>query len=398
MSQTLTEIAKHLVKATKEEGKKFRKTQLIYAFNGTGKTRLSREFKEEVDPKRQKTAESPIKFMYYNAYTEDLFHWDNDLPGDTVRKLLVHPNNFTDLAISFLKDENQHGNITTNFQRYTNRYISPNIDDDFTEITFSYLGGDSNSLPNIKISKGEESNFIWCVFYTLIDHIISLLNEDKDERSSDKFNNLEYVFIDDPVSSLDDNHLVDLAVDLSRLIKKAKPTNVKFIISTHNPLFYNVLWNELNRERNIGRYRLQKLNDGKYLLEDSNDSPFSYHIFLLGELNNASITRNIHKYHFNLLRNVLEKTSTYLGFSHWEDLIPLYVNTDDVSVAIRYINLNSHSKHSGEEMGVIQEVEKDMFIKVFKSLLTKHNFKLQFNEIQVIEAQPEIPQLQDATV
>ncbi|WP_397386130.1 hypothetical protein [Paenimyroides ceti] len=68
------------------------------------------------------------------------------------------------------------------------------------------------------------------------------------------------------MSSLDDNHLIDLAVDLSNLIKKAKLTNVKFIVSTHNPLFYNVLYNELNREKNTGRYRLQKLNDGTYLL------------------------------------------------------------------------------------------------------------------------------------
>ncbi|MGQ7019411.1 hypothetical protein ACOKR6_13735 [Vibrio cholerae] len=39
MSKTLTEIAEELKASDK-------KTQLIYAFNGTGKTRLSREFKE----------------------------------------------------------------------------------------------------------------------------------------------------------------------------------------------------------------------------------------------------------------------------------------------------------------------------------------------------------------
>lgn len=380
MSQSLKEVAQKLIKATKEEGKKFRKVQLIYAFNGTGKTRLSREFKDEVDPKDQKTAESPIKFIYYNAFTEDLFYWDNDLPEDSDRKLLVHPNNYTDLALTFLKDENQDGNIITNFQSYTTNKITPSFNEDFTVIRFSYLGGGNNTDTNIKISKGEESNFIWCVFYSLIEHIVRLLNENKEDRSSNKFDNLEYVFIDDPVSSLDDNHLIELAVDLSILIKNAKTTNVKFIVSTHNPLFYNVLYNELNREKNIGRYRLQKLNDGKYLLEDSNDSPFSYHIFLLDELKLATNSRNIHKYHFNLLRNVLEKTSTYLGFNHWEDLIPLYVNTEEIPVAIRLINLYSHSKHSGEEMAVIQELEKDIFIKVFKHFLIKHSFNLQITE------------------
>jgi len=44
MSKTLTEIAQQLKDANK-------KVQLIYAFNGTGKTRLSREFKKLIAPK-----------------------------------------------------------------------------------------------------------------------------------------------------------------------------------------------------------------------------------------------------------------------------------------------------------------------------------------------------------
>ena len=44
MSKSLTEIAQQLKDANK-------KVQLIYAFNGTGKTRLSREFKQLIAPK-----------------------------------------------------------------------------------------------------------------------------------------------------------------------------------------------------------------------------------------------------------------------------------------------------------------------------------------------------------
>jgi len=43
MSKTLTDIAKELENKVK--------VQLIYAFNGVGKTRLSREFKELIAPK-----------------------------------------------------------------------------------------------------------------------------------------------------------------------------------------------------------------------------------------------------------------------------------------------------------------------------------------------------------
>ena len=43
-------------------------------------------------------------------------------------------------------------------------------------MTFSLARGDDESLDNIKISKGEESNFIWCVFYSLLEQVVELLN------------------------------------------------------------------------------------------------------------------------------------------------------------------------------------------------------------------------------
>ena len=65
MGKTLTEIAQQLKDANK-------KVQLIYAFNGVGKTRLSREFKELVAPKsngEEGEGELPRnKILYYNAF------------------------------------------------------------------------------------------------------------------------------------------------------------------------------------------------------------------------------------------------------------------------------------------------------------------------------------------
>jgi wobble nucleotide-excising tRNase len=83
----------------------------------------------------------------------------------------------------------------------------------------------------------------------LLEQLIAELNiAETENRSTDAFNNLEYVFIDDPVSSLDDNHLIELAVNLARLIKSSE-SNLKFIITTHSPLFYNVLFNELDQQK-----------------------------------------------------------------------------------------------------------------------------------------------------
>ncbi|MEZ5005730.1 MAG: hypothetical protein R2738_06400 [Bacteroides graminisolvens] len=44
------------------------------------------------------------KILYYNAYTEDLFYWDNDLDGDTEKKLCkFNQMRFTNTALNFLK-------------------------------------------------------------------------------------------------------------------------------------------------------------------------------------------------------------------------------------------------------------------------------------------------------
>ena len=40
----------------------------------------------------------------------------------------------------------------------------------------------------MKISKGEESNFIWSVFYTLLEQVIGILNvAEPAERETDSF-------------------------------------------------------------------------------------------------------------------------------------------------------------------------------------------------------------------
>ena len=57
---------------------------LLYAYNGTGKTRLSMAFK---DIGKQGDARDTL---YFNAFTEDLFTWDNDLDGDSERVLKIN--------------------------------------------------------------------------------------------------------------------------------------------------------------------------------------------------------------------------------------------------------------------------------------------------------------------
>lgn len=51
---------------------------LVYAFNGTGKTRLSVSYKDLTKAKN----DGKHSGVYYNAYSEDLFVWDNDNEND----------------------------------------------------------------------------------------------------------------------------------------------------------------------------------------------------------------------------------------------------------------------------------------------------------------------------
>ena len=381
MGKTLTEIAQTLKDTNK-------KIQLIYAFNGVGKTRLSREFKELVAPKTE-GEEQPIKVLYYNAFTEDLFYWDNDLDEDINRKLIIHPNNFTDWIF---KDQGQESNIITHFQYYTNDKLTPSFNEEYTtknadgkdiivraysEIKFSLERGDDKPIDNIKISKGEESCLIWCVFYSLLTLIIDTLNElEPANRDTNQFDNLEYIFIDDPVSSLDENHLIELAVNIAELIKSSQ-SEIKFIITTHNPLFYNVLYNQLelkkkNKKGNECCFLLDKQDDGTYELNgklgDSNKS-FSYHLYLRQVLQDAVDNNHIEKYHFMLLRNLYEKTACFLDYPEWSELLP----DDKKTYYNRIIQFTSHSTLSNEAIPEPTEPEKNT-LKLLLKHLVENNY------------------------
>lgn len=384
---------------------------MIYAFNGSGKTRLSRAFKQLIAPKNldaegeEQGELSRTKILYYNAFTEDLFYWDNDLELDAEPKLKIQPNSFTD----WILQEQGDVNIIENFQRYTDKNLTPKFipkeeiqkDKDgrnvkvatYPEVTFSIESGDNKSLDNIKISKGEESNFVWSIFYTLLQEVMAILSEpDPAKRSDNQFDQLEYVFIDDPVSSLDENHLIELAVSLATLVKTSaykEGKGLRFIITTHNPLFYNVLWNEFNnklyikqpdgtdkcvyRQDQSSRYRLDKNADGTFALMDSKDHPFSYHLFLLSELRTAINTKQIRKYHFNFLRNILEKTATFLGHKHWEKLLSKVDGKSD-PFTNRILNLSSHSAHAGEESADITDKDKEKLEELVILLTNSYGF------------------------
>jgi hypothetical protein len=282
-----------------------------------------------------------------------------------------------------LKDQGQDQNIIATFQRYTNDKLTPRFNaerkekdkdkDDkeiiikaFTEVTFSMERGDATYSGSLKISKGEESNFIWSIFYTLLEQVIGVLNvAEPVDRETDQFNQLQYVFIDDPVSSLDENHLIHLSVNLGQLIKSSA-SDVKFIVSTHSPLFYNVLYNEVDAKSGC---ILSRLDDGTFALEekkgDSNKS-FSYHLHIKKHIEQAIDTNSVQRYHFALLRNLYEKTANFLGYRNWFDLLP----GDKKVYASRIMNFYPHNTLSNEEIAEPTPPEKEMVGLLLRNLNT----------------------------
>jgi wobble nucleotide-excising tRNase len=386
--KTVTEEKKKIPAKEVEETKPIPKVQLIYAFNGTGKTRLSREFKQLIAPKNDNGEDgdeaelSRNKILYYNAFTEDLFYWDNDLELDAEPKLKIQPNSFTDWI---LREQGQDQNIITNFQHYVNEKLTPRFNEKyivkekdnkeitvkaFSEVTFSLQRGDDERSGNLKISKGEESNFIWSIFYTLLEQVIGILNvAEHTERETNQFDQLEYVFIDDPVSSLDENHLIELAVNLADLIKSSQ-SGLKFIVTTHTPLFYNVLFNELNGKT---CYLLERFENGTFALTekhgDSNKS-FSYHLYLKQTLEQAIAKNQVQKYHFTLLRNLYEKTASFLGYPKWSELLP----DDKQTYLNRIIQFTSHSTLSNEAVAEPSDPEKNTVALLLNHLVTNYGF------------------------
>ena len=236
---------------------------LLYAYNCTGKTRISMEFKERGKRKRGIKRDT----LYFNAYTEDLFHWDNDLKNDSERYLRINADsNF----FSGFKELALEEKIFTYLERYADFDFRINYEQ--WTITFSRGKAD-----HIKISRGEENIFIWCIFLAICE-----LTIDK----SESYDWVKYLYIDDPISSLDDNNAIAVASDLAQLLKKGKD-RFKTAISTHHGIFFNVMCNELKKLPHKKYFLHRKSDSDTYTLQATDDTPFYHHDAMLSEQQQA---------------------------------------------------------------------------------------------------------------
>lgn len=341
------------------------KCHLIFAHNGTGKTRLSMAFK---DLGKQDNSRDTL---YFNAFTEDLFFWDNDLDNDTDRVLVL--NDYSHFFDGIEKLE-----METRIRPFVQKYV----DFDFRitkekhrkeadkeeierwEVSF-FLP--ENPDKNIKVSRGEEHIFIWCFFLAILQ-----LSLDKEEDSAYEW--VKYVYIDDPISSLDDNYAVSVAHNLATLLKSYNKDSrlkepIRFIISTHHGLFFNVLCNELQR---APRYLLSKNTFDKYdFIELEGDTASLYHVAMLKMLKDTMDNDEpLYPYHFNILRNIMEKTANFHGLAGFKKCIEL----EDAEFYERLIPVLNHGGYSVFEPKEMLPENKANFAMVLKKLLDTYPF------------------------
>lgn len=340
---------------------------LLFAHNGIGKTRTSMEFKD----KGKRINNGGGDTLYFNAFTEDLFIWDNDIIADTDRhiKLTTTSNFFAGFQTLALEQK---------IFAYLERYATYDFRFDYenSKVVFSKNEKNPNYHPNngqpeyvtnhnVKISRGEENLFKWCFYLTLCELAI------EDEDGTGPYSWVKYFYIDDPISSLDDNNAIAVATDLISLMKKSNG-KIKTVISTHHSLFYNVLWNELRGEK-IKRYFLYKNNDSNLTIQVTDDTPYFHHVALLSELKNAVNRNLVYSYHFNALRSILEKTASFFGKKDFR--FCLEGITDEV-LYNRALNLLSHGKYSIYQPVELADDNKELFKNILDDFTSKYDFEI----------------------
>jgi wobble nucleotide-excising tRNase len=346
---------------------------LLYAYNGTGKTRLSMAFK---DAGKMRTArpfnandavdkpltieELQIDTLYFNAFTEDLFSWDNDLDADTQRVLRINKDS---RFFNGLQELEMESRIRLLLQRYADYDFLI----DYEAWTVNFIreikeGDTTKPLPHIKVSRGEENIFIWCFFLAVAQLAI-------DEQEAYKW--VKFIYIDDPISSLDDNNAIAVASHLAQMLKK-ETNKVKTVVSSHHALFFNVMCNELG---NAEKYFLSKESEtSSYILRDTRDTPRFHHVGMLKELKRATDTDNLYTYHFNILRSLLEKTATFHGFNDFSDCIKQDENDEDGILHKRIINVMSHGNYSLFEPMQMLDENKNYFKKILRDFMENYRF------------------------
>ena len=385
----------------KDEKDQFTNCALVFAYNGTGKTRLSYDFAHYG---RKENASQHT--LYYNAYTEDLFTWDNDFENNTEHHLLINQNS------SLIQ-----GLAGSAFSVKLRKYLHVFVDIDF-EFHYQEDGGEipdyvvfskklkqrvkingvwnevEDEVENIKISRGEERLFVWCFFRCILDQVIG---------GNDAYKDIEYIYIDDPMSSLDDNNVIAFGEQLYSLIRqqlkqetdaqkagKEDFRRIKFIVSSHHALFFHTMLHGLIGDKRLGRFYLSRNKQTNQLvLKDMSDStsPFYYNVAMLSEIKKAIESDKLYTFHFTVLRSVMEKIKEFFGHRDFSIILEgitykgetynqtAFSQEELIEFYSRVVNVLTH-QGSMFTPALMNDDNKALATAIFNHLVSKYQFEL----------------------
>ena len=349
-----------------------RRFVLVYGYNGTGKTRLSGAFKDlgkTTDAEGGRWGDT----LYFNAFTEDLFNWNNDLDHDRHRVLVLNHRSQFFAGLATLELDTR---IRVLLERYADFDFRIDSETDkngnLTKAEVVFLPKSATGGDGIKISRGEESVFIWCFF-------LAILRLALDDDGTGPYKWVKFVYIDDPVSSLDEHNAIVVGNHLVEVFREST-RKLSAVVSTHHALFFNVVHYEAKSRLPKGangyaqsRHFLKPAKEGGgYLLdEQTKDTPQFYHVSALEDLWAATQTDEVRTYHFNVLRSVLEKTAFFLGYEHFSGCLK---EEEDGILRQRYVDILSHGKYSMYEPIEMSDDTREFFRTILRGFLERHPF------------------------
>ncbi|PQO87266.1 anticodon nuclease [Massilia phosphatilytica] len=336
---------------------------LVFAFNATGKTRLSVAYKDATkDSETGKHAG-----VYYNAFSEDLFVWDNDENNNRANiHLNVLPSKLNRFH-SFLYENpdtimNKLALYAPAYRFRLNSYSD--IEKGIESVTF-FLENEEETP--IKISRGEERIFVWCFF-------LALLEVDGWAGVQDA-----HIFIDDPVSSLDEHNIFITANTIFQQIESHYKKK-RIIITTHHIGLMSILSNLLTKGEKSGKYKnltsvkILKRSGEKLVLEELKKNVFLYHLHLLQVLGEAK-KGQLYTYHFALLRQLLENVASFLGTGRIGHTLA-QIGVEKPDDAANVVNTHSHKNFYYDQTEMMNDTERNYFNDIFDKLVDKYQFVL----------------------
>ena len=371
----------------------FTNCALVFAYNGTGKTRLSYDFAHY-----RRGENAPQHTLYYNAYTEDLFTWDNDLENNTNHHLLINQNSaliqglagfnfseplgkylqvFTDIDFKFHYDE-QNAEIPDYVVFSKKIKKKDKVQGEWTDV----------EIENIKISRGEERLFVWCFFRCILDQVVG---------ETEAYKNIEYIYIDDPMSSLDDNNVIAFAEQLYSVIRtqfkkeleaykagRQDYRRIKFVVSSHHALFFHTMLHGLSADRKLGKFYLSrdKETNRVTLKSMSDNTPFYYNVAMMSEIQRAIKNGKLYTYHFTVLRSVMEKIKEFFGHNDFSYILEGITYRGEVfdkdELAEFYSRVMNVLTHQGSMFSptLMNDDNKQLATAIFNHLVVKYHFVL----------------------